>query len=68
MMAYLARASGPRQMTARHSGLLGTTNYSSLSHALSRAVTALFVAALRAVLEAFWASGSWPWWPSTPWP
>lgn len=54
MMAYLARASGLRQLAERHGELLGTHNFSSLSHAFSRPVTALFVAALRAALEGLW--------------
>lgn len=57
MMAYLARASGLRQLTERHGELIGTTQFSSLSPALSRPVTLLFVRALRATLEEFWTPG-----------
>lgn len=57
MMAYLGRASGLRQLTERHGPMVGTDNFSSLSHALSRPVTARFAAALRQWIERLWKPG-----------
>jgi hypothetical protein len=49
-MAYLTRISGLRDLTARHGRLLGTHNFSSLSHALGSGVMVAWVRAMCAVL------------------
>jgi hypothetical protein len=49
-LAYLTRLSGLRELTQRHGRVLGTHNFSSLSHALGSEVLVAWVRALFAVL------------------
>jgi hypothetical protein len=51
MMAFVTRLSGLRAIAERCGGRLGTTNFSSLSHAFSRASSLAFVQELLGVLQ-----------------
>lgn len=54
MLAWLSRASGLRQIAERHSALVGTSNFSSLSPALARPVLERLAAALLGQLAPLW--------------